>query len=263
MIDKASGGQYLGQPTGRRSDQTDTAALCFRTQHDALDYASHGIEQRNRVFALNNLFRIADNYRIGELSLRLMLRLGQKQYDLVFVSVEAGAPKDARAVEWLAWKTESSLPEGVRDQQSVLLGVCDIIQCKQGVIPSFVSLEGFKERHNLSRQILQTIDFVRPMGRVARKRKMRGILAPTVLDLDSPCHLIEAAAQIVDSIEHDARQVVREGSVEAGYVGISPGFTISFNDIGVWFVRRECSDLGFEICDMVICATENTLGASE
>ena len=255
-------GSMLG-PTGQNSElgnQPNTAALRFRIQQNALDYAANGIEQRNRMLALNDLFRITDNYRVGELSLRLMLRVGQKQYDLIIVSE---VPQSAHTIVRSSGKSEGGMPEVVRDQQGVLLGVCDVVQRKEGVIPSLVSLKRFKERHDLPGKVLQAFDSIRPVGFVIREGEMCGLLAPAMLQLDSPGHLIEAASQIVDGIEHDARQIIRKRGVKADNMSIFPSLTIAFDDVGVRRVYCEGRDLGFEIRYMVICATQNALSATE
>jgi hypothetical protein len=46
-------------------NQSNAAALCFSGHQDALDFASHGIEKRNRMVSTNALLGLVERYREG------------------------------------------------------------------------------------------------------------------------------------------------------------------------------------------------------
>lgn len=75
-------------------NETDPAALPFRSHQDALDFASHGAEHANRILAANNLVNVVERYRKGDIELKLALDLigvrGARKYHLVFFAVPMG-----------------------------------------------------------------------------------------------------------------------------------------------------------------------------
>jgi len=79
---------------------------------------------------------------------------------------------------------------------------------------------------------------------------------------DSVGHLVQRTSEVIDRVKHDARYVIRKTHVKQKMMGTA-AIRIVIDRIGVWLISREEVDLGFEICDMVICATENAFRAGE
>jgi hypothetical protein len=230
-------------------------------------FAAHSIDKRNRRLALNNWFRVVDNYAVGDLYVRVPVKRlgGTKYYDLVFLSALDG--RDGEGRQFRSSRDLDSCPAEIdRDQDRMFLDICEVVYGPQGVIPSFVWLESFKERDNFRRNViwqpLPSSD-VQPVGGIVAEGEGNKIVAAAMLCSDSESHMIQACSQIIDGIEENAGNVIGEAFTKSDYMKIISGFRITLGNDGVRLVDVARSDYGFEIRDMVICATENAFSAGE
>jgi len=177
--------------------KTNGATLALGDIEDPLYFAPHRIEQRNRILRLKNFFRMVDNYTVGNLYIRVTLRRlnGPEDFKFVFFRVSAKDVAGARV-------------DTVHD--CVFFDVCELIHGPEGVIPSFVWFEGFKESENFRGEaIFKPLDFVRPVIRIGAERERRETAAIPMLPSNSVGHLVETGAQVVDGIKQNTRAVVR------------------------------------------------------
>jgi hypothetical protein len=128
-------------------NEFESAALCFRTRQDALDYADHIVQEANWLASIYHFGRVLKNYREGNLGLCATIRIGieARKYDLICLSVEGCAADGHR--DFLSngsRKTHFDLAEPNRNQPSVFRGVAELIDSPEGVISSFVSLQRSK-----------------------------------------------------------------------------------------------------------------------
>jgi hypothetical protein len=248
-------------------DKPKSAALRFCSHQDALDFASDGIEKRNRRLALNNFFGMVDNYIVGDLYVRAALRRlgGPKDYDLVLASgVHPSNGKGGR-FDAASWDSNRGSTKPYGNQQRMFLNACEVIQSPNGVIPSFVWLEPFKDRADFRGDILQAFE---PIGKIDevcddRKEGEVSVLSSPALDRNSESHLIEGCPQIVNGIEHYAGNIVGEGFSETEFMQVVASLRILFYNVGWLLIRGAALDGGIQVCDMVICAAENAFRAGE
>jgi hypothetical protein len=135
-------------------DKSDTAALSFRTQQDALDYASDVVQDGNDRLAAQG-FNFIERYRKGELNIVVKIkskrRMGKR--DLVFRAVPMwGMQNGDRTRPTLNIESTGSNTDG--REQSVFVSVAQLVQGPEKVIPSLVRLEPAKKRKDFVRQFL-------------------------------------------------------------------------------------------------------------
>ena len=137
------------------------AALSFRSHQDALDYAAHSVEHVNCLLAANSVNAV-DRYAKGHVSCyaRLHSRRSNRQGDLVFFGIPAerrAGRADGVACPSVAGDIagkESDCPIDLQGNKGAMfLGVTELVQGPEGVIPSFVWIEPAKERRDFRWQI--------------------------------------------------------------------------------------------------------------
>jgi hypothetical protein len=134
----------------------------------------------------------------------------------------------------------------------------------RGLFPLLYGLNLSKTAMTLGRKIIfRTVYSVLPKGEVFAEGKVGVVLRRTAMpNGDSVGHLVQRTSEVIDRVKHDARYVIRKTHVKQKMMGTA-AIRIVIDRIGVWLISREEVDLGFEICDMVICATENAFRAGE
>jgi hypothetical protein len=60
-------GQAGAAAAAELGDKSNSAALCFRSHQDALNFASHSVENSNRMLAFNNLVNVIERYCVGDI----------------------------------------------------------------------------------------------------------------------------------------------------------------------------------------------------
>lgn len=141
-----------------------------------------------------------------------------------------------------------------------------VVYGPQGVIPSFVWLESFKERDNFRRNVIwQPVlsNYVQPVGGVIAEGEGNKTVAAAMFCSDSESHMIQACSQVIDDIEENAGNIIGEAFTKSDYMEIITALRITLGNDGVWLVDVARSNYGFEIRDVVICATENASRAGE
>ena len=251
--------------SGDLRDQSDPAAFHFGVPEDYSYFSAHSIEQRNRRLALNNFFRVVENYRVAKLYLRNRIRVGgNEQYDLIFTS-QVSRHRDELGMRHAGWQLQHRAnPKPDWHKDCMFFDICEVVEGPEGVIPSFVWLEPTKERSNLAGDILHTVDFVGPEIGILREGEGRVIdIAPSMSPLNNIGHMIQTGSKVVNCIEHDGRDIDRKTFVELGFQKMLSEMRVVLNNQGVWLVWPECLNGLIQICDMVICAADDSFGAGK
>jgi hypothetical protein len=269
-------GQAGAAAAAELGDKSNSAALCFRSHQDALNFASHSVENSNRMLAFNNLVDVIERYRVGDICIVASdFRTGanSKKYNLVFVAIPFGRSDCHRACdcdraghEALERHANRSPCNSNGDEDFVLGRVRKFIQSPQGVIPSFVWAEPFKERPDYRRQILaSTLGIVEHFRLSWSKGELsgRGIDLSGVDNSDRKGHLIKDGPEIVSGVENDAREIVGQSFVEFDLMEVSNSIDVFLNDMGPWLVVHESGDLRAKIIDVMLCTTEHVFGTCE
>jgi len=249
----------------KSGEQSNSSAFSFSGIENKKDFFAHHIEQLNRHFAAENFFRVIDNYVVGNLYVRMGIRWieGSIDFDLVFYSSIIG-PDDA-TVAHTSGDLHNGSPEIDARQNCVFLDVSEAIHTKEGVVSSLVWLEPFKDRDDLGGEIFfKAFDSFRPSRLVIREGKACEVpgLSP-MPNGNRVSHMVERGAEIVYSIEKDAGEIVRKTLIKTKFLDVLAGIRILIDKMGVWLVNTESFDTGFQICDMVICTTQDYSCAME
>ncbi len=247
-------------------NELEPPTLRFGSHQDALDYARHAVEDANSRLAAQSLNAV-DRYRKGDIGIYIGLRSRKNghQCDLVFSRVPADTKlagtsnvsgqfsgSDSTA------KERRRICDDKRLQGEVFVGVSDLVNGPEGVIPSFVSLEALKERTDFRGQILAaTGQVVPPFLFRGTEGKFGGLRGGAFAgDSGSVSGLIEDSSQIVSSIEQDAGQHLRHLLCEFDFMKVLAGIGILINEAGPWLVCDEFVNGCFEIANVMLCAHE-------
>jgi hypothetical protein len=265
-------------------DESKSAALCFRSAEDAINYAHHLTEDSNRRFANLSLNAI-ERYVKGDvcLVLRVCFDWCTCECDLVFVRVPTGVSctdqsGDKAALRlvgelertvivpaddcWLGGNThvgDLSATEIEWHQGTMFLGVTELIQSPEGVIPSLVWTETPKQREDFRGQIPATsaFDNVPKSGEIVPKRELTPLrFDSSRRDGSGVAGLVKDGAEIVGGVENDARQIGRQPPHKLDFKKILSAINIVLNDFGPWLIADKLVDFGIKIVDVMLCAQD-------
>ena len=177
--------------------ESQVAALHFRSDQDALDYARHSSEVVARSLAPYRLNAL-DRHIEGDVGcyVRLHSRLGDQDCDLTFFRVPLGgfADWDPSEPDNIAGVEDRSLVNLERNKGAVFLGVTELVQAPQGIIPSFVWIEPAEERCDFRWQIATPPAIVDMVVQVEQRVSEREISAGALGIADGILRAASAAA---------------------------------------------------------------------
>jgi len=180
--DTALGGQAGADVSAALVDlKAKAAALCFGSQQDALNYASHGIKGRACGLAPQR-FDALDCYLKNQITAYISIRsrLNDHHCHLAFRSVPADTGIVGACSPVFAGHVALECGDGAADiegnEATVFLGITELVQNPEGgPIPSFVWLETSKQRHDFRRDMLADLpsyDIVFELGGIVSGRKI-------------------------------------------------------------------------------------------
>lgn len=245
-------------------DETDAAALSFRSGDDARDYARKVVQRSRNWLALQNR-HVAERYREGEFNLVLEATFGSDpaEYHLVFSAVPRGH-RDGAPAQAPPLHSEAAGSSADGDQLGVL-HVCDLVHGPQGVIPSLVRLERAKQRDNVIRQV-----FAAPFDHVSKFRSRVGERVVGALGVGrssqigaSKAGLIESGSQTLNDLHGEVGEESGQRFGHLDLVKLIAAVRVFLNDSGIWFTLDESLYCGLEFRNLFLCAREPLLGAAE
>jgi len=151
------------------------------------------------------------------------------------------------------------------DEGEMFVGVSNLVEGPEGIIPSFVSLAPLKERTDFRWQILASagrvvpeISFGEPKGKFDRfqGRAFGG-------DGGGVTSLVKDGAKIVNGVKKDAWQHVRQWPNELDLVNILSGLRIFIDDVGPCVSVDKAIGDSIEVVDVMLCARESKASAIE
>jgi hypothetical protein len=265
--------RLAGRSAASSGDEAKPAALCFGSQQDALDYAAHCVDDANRRLVAQSLDAV-DRYRKGEVAGYVGIRSRRNGYQCHLVFCRIPTPDIALRVDSIAdcsaiGDNGGKISDGIGDLEgnegAVFLGVTELVQSPESVIPSLVWAESQKQRCDFRRAILgdlPTVNVVVEAGRVASERKTGSFgIDLSANDGASVSGLVENGAQIVGDVEKDAGQALREILRELDFVNIPIRLVI--DKVGPTLIARELSEAGIEFTDVMLCAIKGQPRAVE
>ena len=247
-------------------EKSDLVAEVLCPPENQIDLISHELREANRLLAVNNFFRMGENYRRGELYLRCGVSFGQRHdCDLIFAA-EVGRCGYEFSRTWPPfWEFQNSAPShSDRDQDSVFFDVCEVVQDPEGVVPSFVWIVRPEKRNYLYGQaVFYAVYEVEPLLEVRRDREVGDCVGSGMARGDGVSHLVQTGSQVVHCIEHYAGGVFDLARLKADLENVLSKIRIVFNERFVWSACPENMDGPLQILDMMVCAPEDRFGAGE
>lgn len=236
-----------------------TAGLRFDSEKDLSDFIRHSVEDGNEWLARNKL-NIAERYADGNLRIVFHIFIGkcQREYELVF-----SATPDQRIGH-----DAGVFPNGVvcpdatngRDHRSddcVFVGVTNLVQCPEKVIPTLVRLESPHHRNDSRRDILgvslatRRKIYIRPEGEV-------GVLGSGLSGNNGRCvsDVVENGPQAVNRIDHDSGNSIGNELSEYDFVRIMNAVRVRLDNVVMFYSVDEPIDLAFRVNNTFLCVTE-------
>jgi hypothetical protein len=252
------------------------AALSLGSHQDALDFVAHSVEdQFCRPIAEN--FNAIDRYRKGEFAAYLEIIAGRHghQCHLAFSRV----PPDSST----CWTSNVALGptmvdfgveggrgviDGERYESAVFLGITELVQGPEGIIPSFVWVESSKDREDFRRQMFARFSSPIDMGieliESVGEREV-GLFRRDFATSHSGgvSGLVEHGAKVIYGIENDAWQHDRQWLGELDFVKILSGLRLFINEVGPWVTVDKLRLNSIEVGDVMLCANERQTWAME
>jgi hypothetical protein len=252
-------------------NEPNSSALCFRSQNDALNFARDCAKEGNRRLASYSL-DWPERYEKGEIEFVFNIGVGADhgEYDLVFFRIppgsfdgEVASPPNEHFV--YVHPTANSGSDG--NNQPMLVRVGNPVQGPDRVIPTFVRLEGAKQREDIR------WDIFAPAASNHIGFKLGGGIGDgeiSVLEVSpSGCGsgcisgLVQGSSKIAGNIKGDVLELERERLDKLNFMKLIDSLFITLNDTGVWFSVKEDFDFYVEIINVFLCVRDTALGTIE
>jgi hypothetical protein len=248
-------------------DQTDSPALSFRSHQDALDFADQSV-QRVKDWIARQTIDLAKGYVNGKLSIVIKIRIppGPREYDLVFnvVPNERWNIERERAVHRDVSDVEAVTNSADWNDEAMDALPANPVETPEQIATSFVRLEPAKERNDLRWEAhkFSGDHVVHFRGRV-RNGKLNGIgLGDRAHSSDGTCDVIKTSAGglhgLIGEVGENSGKVGREL-----YLMFLKSLRIRLDNASVGLRLEERLGGRLEILDVLACACESALGASE
>lgn len=241
------------------SEKAESPTLPFASRQDALDYAHQCVQDANHWLAVNN-WNIAENYRKAQIQLVFQLCIGSSpcKYDLSFLAIPDQIMNHVSGFEALTHKGPTDFEVDGRDDR-VLIPVTYFIESPEGIIPSFVWLEGRKERRDILRQILApSIDAVLKAYSIISEGEV--CMSKGLAKLshgESVAEFIQGRPKVVNRIDDDVIESFRNGGDQLKLVQDMIGrLRVWLDNRNAWFTFVENPNLGIEVRNMMLCSNE-------
>jgi len=237
-------------PSGSR-EESDPEGLRFYSGDNALRYADKLVKDSNSWLVANNI-NVANRYERLNLEVVLVLRsmFEMRDYHLIFRAIPFGGKLHRNGVlhdHILDMHSADSNCAGHHD--FVFLGITQLVQGPEKIIPSFVWLKSQYEVNDFLRHV-GGMPF--PFGltlnlfQAVTERKMGVPCFPAVGDTDGVACLIESGTQVVNGVEGDSRKGRGHWPNQLDLMKILCAVSIVLDDAGVWATIKENANFGFK-----------------
>ncbi len=236
------------------SNQTEAPRFRFDSHKAALDFAKHGAENAKRWLAAHSL-NFADHYDDAKLEivLRVVSVRDGKDYHLVFRCVPPGWPNHTHDGNVTGPGHEvGKIGDGSnRDNDFVFVGISQLVQRPENIIPSFVWLARHHHVKDFFRHVFGLASYSTLYLRDIVTERELGVPTPGARsDGDGITGLVQSGAEIVGSIEGDPRQGGWQGFNQLDLMHILGGVGIWFNYESIRVASAKGGNLPFKLVDV-------------
>jgi hypothetical protein len=252
------------------------AALRFGSQQDAFDYIAHSKQNMARLGITENV-KPFDGYAEGKLECRVCFfaRGSNCQYQFLFKR----APYEIAAIwahdltyqdslNFSSREEGNGLANAGRNEGAVFLGVTEVVNSPEGVVPSFVWVTPPKECSDLRRQVSAdvsgAINIVVQIGETVCEGEigLPRIFLPAS-NRGGVTGLVEHGPQIVGCIEKNTGKHMWEVESKLNFVDVVSRIRIFIDNVGPRLAFDKFVNQRIEITDVMLCPNESKTRAVE
>jgi hypothetical protein len=243
------------------SDQSESAALCFRSHQDALDFGRHSAEYSNRLMVSQKV-NFPELYKEGKLHvvIECTSRADSTKYDLVFFAVQGEVTGDGHGGIGSRRKDPREANSASRNRnwdEGRMSRVTQLVHGPNQVIPSLVRFERQKERKNFIREVCGDFSFhqVFQPGRIVPDGEL-GLLGRNLSSRSGSgvASLIQNGPQGLKGFSSVVDTSGRQPISELEFVELCDSVSIKFNDTSVWGFFEERFDLLVKSRNVLVCS---------
>ena len=228
--------------------QSEPDALRFGGPQDAINFARDGIKDANRRASFDAI-ELVKCYNEGKVHIcvKLAARVGFGDYDLILFAVEGRRFHSNAAAEYSLSDVVSAASNTDWHQEAMFIGVTELVEGPEGVIPSFMRLERAKERADFRRQVLAPPLGVRIKFDGGITKGKAGVLGldDARADGDGIPALIQRRSQGFDCLNSGIGPTIGDFAVELKRMG-RDALRVCLSDRASWFVFEESCDTLFK-----------------
>src|SRR5215208_1285503 len=260
MTKQATNGSLGPAPQGAGapeiSEKSDSLALSFSGPQDAINFARAGIQDANRRAACDAV-ELVKSYKEAKLDIVLNVTAGSdpSSYDLVFSAVVNWGRKSKSTLHSQVFDLHPAAIDTDGDQQSVLVGVTELVECPEGIIPSLMRIERSKQRSDFRRQI-----FASPFGVNIQFTGAVGEGEVGIFRLRDPSEngcgittLIECGPQRFNRLDGGIGPTIGDFARKLEAMDRVP-IRVHLTDRSSWFIFEKSLNTFFQPTDMLLCA---------
>lgn len=251
--------QDVEQP---ESGAKESSGLRFDTSDDALDFARDCVE-RSKHWRARKYFNLAEDYVKGATNLVIQFRTtaDPQKFCLVLRRIPSVVSEARRANDRPCFDvgavTHRRCSQG--DKHAVCFDVSGLVETPQGLIPSLVWLEIFKEHPYPGRDVNQLpVQFVVHVEAGGGEGERGPLVGASRMERDSASinGMIKSIPEVGKSILGDRRKLPRNLS-ETQLVNILTCTRVIVDDKGIWLALDEALDPSIEIIDVIPRSLDN------
>jgi hypothetical protein len=212
---------------------------------------------------------VLDRYKKGELD--VVLKIGSARnsrvFDVIFnvVPVDSLGDLDVCSLG-RSPKSASRSDANNKCDQGVFTGVSDLVEGVERVIPSFVAFESSKDRLDFRSQILASAPHAvfEIDGRIPeRKGNISGIEVAAGGKMGGEGGMIETGPSVLDHFCSEDAPPEWKSFSEFDFVDFVSSIKVRLNEFSVWLFTEKNANLGFQCCQVFLCAREPAVSAVE
>lgn len=239
------------------SEESDSLGLHCESCDDALNHVRKAVKRGNDFLACNKL-NIVEGYKKGKLDIHFAFTVRDwdfSQYDLVFHAVPPGREgKPRRSAAMCSAHLHPVVGEAHRVNDSVFIGVTELVQDPEQIIPSFVWLGRANHFTDAVREYL---------GDTCHLRVKRSLVVSDGIVKELPAEsehgLVKRGPQAKNSIASVASNTLWHRLTDSQLQQIVSAIRVTLGDSGAGvLVLNECLDFAVEIGNVILspCDTE-------
>jgi hypothetical protein len=243
------------------ADESKSAALCFRSQEDALNFGRHSAEYSNSLIVSHNV-NFPEFYKEGKLHVvvKYASRTDAAKYDLVFLAIqsEISGNRDTRIG---AGGNHPGEPDGTTGNgnwnEGRMSRITQFVHGPNEVIPSLVRLERHKERKNFIRDVCGNLSFhqVLQPGEVVPDGELSFLGENfSASDGSGVSSLIQNGPHGLKGFRGVVDTIWGKPISELEFVELCDSVIIKLNDTSVWGFFEERFDLLVKSRDVLVCS---------